>query len=232
MTCSSCQNDSTLMFVTWQGSVALGRTLPRSPHPPPPPPHSSPSPELLFLPNCRQEKRSCSSWLQIQPPSCPQLLRALAGDGQTHSGGIHWTWARSTLWRSAFSSLNAAVASPLTITLSNRCPHWFSMVSARSIMFSKSSSCHQNTPAGLNCSFSSFFSWFSTFILVLDCKRTWKARKQTENLLATMWRALNACSTLTAADLRPGPLKGWLRACCGAEHTPAGLGRRCVTSLV
>ena len=83
--------------------------------------------------------------VQIQPVKWLQLLRDALGEEQIHSAGIHWTSASSIFWRSALSSLNAMAISPLTITLSNRWPYWFSMVSAKSIMSSKSSSCKKKT---------------------------------------------------------------------------------------
>ncbi len=87
----------------------------------------------------------CKFKLQIQLSKWPQLLRAFVGNGHIHSAGIHWTSASSTFSRSAFSSLNATAMSPLTITLSNKWPHWLSMVSAELIMSSKSSSCDKTT---------------------------------------------------------------------------------------
>lgn len=79
--------------------------------------------------------------VQIHLAKWPQLLRSFVGVEQIHSAGIHWMSSSCIFSRSAFNSLNATAISPLTISLSNRWPYWFSIVSAKSIMSSKSSSC-------------------------------------------------------------------------------------------
>ena len=104
---------------------------------------------------------------QIQPVKWPQLLRAAVGEEQIQSAGTHWTSVSSICSRSAFSSLNATEISPLTITLSNRWPCWFSIVSAKLIMSSKSSSCKKTEHFCQWMKGTGRYFWFP--VAVLDC---------------------------------------------------------------